>query len=188
MKALKEIRTRLHVSQRGLARRAEMSYKAIQLMERPGHDMRLSSLAKVTQALGLPVGGVSQAIQAFLLEERDSFRSASLRIIQDGFSSWKVHLFDSVDTFQRHPAVSLIASPPAPGLELRLQALVAGIVDTLADGAAIDRPWWTEAVGPLERPWFVSGMENLKATALAESPLHFRKRGVFVLGNFLERA
>ncbi|NCO37375.1 MAG: hypothetical protein COZ06_23865 [Armatimonadetes bacterium CG_4_10_14_3_um_filter_66_18] len=41
---------------------------------------------------------------------------------------------------------------------------------------------------PLPEPWFVSGIENLKATALVESPTHFRKRRIFVLGNFLERA
>jgi hypothetical protein len=36
-------------------------------------------------------------------------------------------------------------------------------------------------------PWFVSGMENLKAITLVESPLHFRRRKIFVLGNFLSR-
>jgi hypothetical protein len=40
----------------------------------------------------------------------------------------------------------------------------------------------------LPRPWFVAGVENLKATALVESPLPFRRNNVFVLGNFLSRA
>jgi hypothetical protein len=40
----------------------------------------------------------------------------------------------------------------------------------------------------LSEPWFVSGMENLKASALLESPLPFRRNNVFVLGNFLSRA
>jgi hypothetical protein len=34
----------------------------------------------------------------------------------------------------------------------------------------------------------VSGVENLKAMALVESPAWFRRRNVFVLGNFLNRA
>jgi hypothetical protein len=36
-------------------------------------------------------------------------------------------------------------------------------------------------------PWFVSGMESLKAIALVESPLPFRLRKIFVLENFLSR-
>ena len=48
-------------------------------------------------------------------------------------------------------------------------------------------PPWTGGVGPLERPWFVSGYENLKASALVESPARFRSRNVFVLAGFLDR-
>lgn len=40
---------------------------------------------------------------------------------------------------------------------------------------------------PIQPPWFVAGMENLKAIALAESPLRFRLRKIFVLENFLSR-
>lgn len=40
----------------------------------------------------------------------------------------------------------------------------------------------------LPEPWFVAGVENLKATALVESPLPFRRNNIFVLGNFLSRA
>jgi hypothetical protein len=40
----------------------------------------------------------------------------------------------------------------------------------------------------LPAPWFVAGVENLKASALVESPVQFRRNNVFVLGNFLARA
>jgi hypothetical protein len=43
-------------------------------------------------------------------------------------------------------------------------------------------------VEALDSPWFVAGIENLKASALVESPVRFRKRNIFVLANFLERA
>jgi hypothetical protein len=46
---------------------------------------------------------------------------------------------------------------------------------------------WILAVPAVRRAWFVSGMENLKAIALVESPLPFRRRKVFVLENFLSR-
>lgn len=41
--------------------------------------------------------------------------------------------------------------------------------------------------GGAEIPWFVSGMENLKAIASAESPLSFRWRKIFVMEIFLSR-
>jgi hypothetical protein len=40
----------------------------------------------------------------------------------------------------------------------------------------------------LPDPWFVAGIENLKASALVESPVQFRRNNIFVLGNFLSRA
>ena len=48
-------------------------------------------------------------------------------------------------------------------------------------------PKWAEALIWLKDPWFVSGVENLKAMALLESPLEFRASHIFVLGNFLSR-
>jgi hypothetical protein len=37
------------------------------------------------------------------------------------------------------------------------------------------------------QPWFVSGFEGLKAISIAESPVQFRRRLIFVLKNVLER-
>ena len=57
----------------------------------------------------------------------------------------------------------------------------------LARKAGLSFRGWTGSVGPLDRPWFVSGYESVKASALIESPVPFRSRNVFVLANFLER-
>ena len=51
----------------------------------------------------------------------------------------------------------------------------------------IEGPSWLADVPPCQTPWFVSGMENLKAIALAESPLSFRWRKIFVTESFLSR-
>jgi hypothetical protein len=48
-------------------------------------------------------------------------------------------------------------------------------------------PEWVLNVPACKDPWFVSGIENLKAIALVESPLFFRIRKIFVLENFLTR-
>jgi hypothetical protein len=51
----------------------------------------------------------------------------------------------------------------------------------------MDNPQWTWDIPSCKEPWFVSGVENLKAIALAESPVFFRRRKIFVLENFLQR-
>jgi hypothetical protein len=66
--------------------------------------------------------------------------------------------------------------------------LSASIVDALCHEQGVEAPDWPSAVGVLPDPWFVSGTENLKASALLESPVRFRRRNIFVLSNFLSRA
>ncbi len=68
-----------------------------------------------------------------------------------------------------------------------MRALLASTVEMLCDEARLEPPEWCAAVPALPEPWFVAGMEGLKVLALAESPVHFRKRNIFVLGNFLSR-
>jgi hypothetical protein len=51
----------------------------------------------------------------------------------------------------------------------------------------LETPAWLDSVPPCQIPWFVSGLENLKAIALAESPLPFRWRKIFVTEGFLSR-
>lgn len=57
----------------------------------------------------------------------------------------------------------------------------------LCDELGLEPPAWLAAVPASPLPWFVAGMENLKAIALAERPLRFRIRRIFVLENFLSR-
>lgn len=188
MQTLREARMRRRLSQRELSRRAGVSFRGVQLLETPGHDARLSTLEKVADALGLPPTGIRWLLDRYLGEDPDSAFCASVRILEDGFDSWKIHLFDFVDRFRTAPAPELVATPPAPGLDPRLAALLASVVDTLCAEQGQGPPDWPAAVGPLPRPWFVSGVENLKASALVESPARFRRRNIFVISNFLSRA
>lgn len=188
MEAIRTARERRRLSQRELSRRAGISFKGIQLLEAPGHDARISTLEKVADALGLPAAGVRWLLDRYLDEAPESAFCASLRMLFDGFDSWKIHLFDLVDRFRADPAPALVRTPPATGLEPRLAALLASTADTLCAEQGWDPPGWSAGAGPLPRPWFVSGVENLKASALLEAPARFRRRNVFVLSNFLSRA
>ena len=188
MELIRTVRRRRKLSQRALARRAGLSFRGMQLLESSVHDPRVSSLERVFHALGLPHGSVSRAVSRALSEPPESLFCASLRILEDGEQSWRRHLMDCVDAVRRSGTVVSLETPPAVELPARLRVLTAAIAETLAAECETGAPRWTGGVGPLDRPWFVSGYESLKASALIESPVPFRSRNVFVLANFLERA
>ncbi len=65
--------------------------------------------------------------------------------------------------------------------------LLASVAEYLCDEMDIPCPEWIRNIPACKDPWFVSGIENLKAISLVESPLQFRIRKIFVLENFLSR-
>lgn len=69
----------------------------------------------------------------------------------------------------------------------RIDALLAATAEQLCVEMKLKTPVWILRVPAPRDPWFVSGMESLKAIAIVESPLPFRIRKLFVLENFLSR-
>jgi len=64
----------------------------------------------------------------------------------------------------------------------------AALAETLCREAGLPPPAWTESPRCfLPRPWFAGGMESLKAILLAESPVAFRRRNLFVSADALTR-
>lgn len=107
------------------------------------------------------------------------------RIVADP-SNWVIALMDFVDDFRRDPDPAAIAKPFTFDNE-RFDALLAATAHYLCNEAKLQIPIWIWTVPPCRHPWFVSGLESLKAIALVESPLPFRLRKIFVLENFLTR-
>lgn len=99
---------------------------------------------------------------------------------------WKIHLFDFVDDFRRNKNPAAIEEPFSLSDE-KIDALLAATAESLCRELNIKTPAWLREVPACRQPYFVSGVENLKATAIVESPLPFRIRKIFVLENFLER-
>ena len=188
MKAVSEVRKQRGLSQRELAARADVSFRGLQLLEQSGHNWRVMTLARVAEALGVPGRGVDLAVEHLLRVPVDSVRDISLRIVLDGFASWKTHVFDFVDAFRFTRNSALVQEPPLGELDARLRGLCASATEALCEEQSKRAPAWCAGVPPLERPWFVSGIENLKPMALVESPAWFRSRRIFVLGNFMSRA
>lgn len=102
-------------------------------------------------------------------------------------NNWLIPFMDFVDDFRREKSVSSIGRPLAPSNE-KIDALLASTIEFLGYELNLEIPEWVESIPPCIDPWFVSGVENLKAIALVESPVFFRRRKIFVLQNFLERA
>jgi hypothetical protein len=99
---------------------------------------------------------------------------------------WRVWLMDFVDDFRYYKNAEMIAEPFELS-DAKIDALLASTVEYLCDELEIPPPDWLNKIQPCDEPYFVSGIENLKATAIVQSPLRFKIRNVFVMENFLSR-
>lgn len=99
---------------------------------------------------------------------------------------WCMHLMNFVDDFRYYKDPRAIAEPFAPG-EPKMDALLASTAESLCDELKLTPPVWLSEIPACREPFFVSGLENLKAISIVESPLRFRIRKIFVLENFLSR-
>ena len=99
---------------------------------------------------------------------------------------WAIHLMNFVDDFRRSRDPRAIEAP-FPQSDQKMDALVAATVESLCDEFGLEPPQWLEQIPECEEPWFVSGLERLKAITIVQSPLRFRMRKIFVLENFLSR-
>ncbi|MCG3158414.1 MAG: hypothetical protein DKINENOH_05056 [bacterium] len=114
-----------------------------------------------------------------------TLRETKQRIEADP-SNWVVALMDFVDDFRYYKNRSAISQSFALSNE-KFDAILAATAHYLCDELKIETPRWVLEIPACKDPWFVSGLESLKAIALVESPLHFRLRKIFVLENFLSR-
>ncbi len=99
---------------------------------------------------------------------------------------WRVWLMDFVDDFRYYKNAEMIAESFKPDNE-QIDALLASTVEYLCDELKIEIPCWVNDIPSTTEPYFVSGLENLKAISIVQSPLRFKMRNIFVLENFLSR-
>lgn len=78
--------------------------------------------------------------------------------------------------------------PPSTGNN-RVDSALAALTEYLARRDDWEAPdWVTDPARYAEPWWFVAGLRSLEATAVQESPLSFRKRGIFITARALSRA
>ena len=183
----KKIRLTKGWSQRKLAERTHLAFRTIQRLEWGTLDPRISTITKLGSILGHSPKTIARALDRCISEPENSLWSAAERTADENNKRWKLHLASFMDAFRRKPDPRLIATPIEPAFDPALRALFTSTAESLCEELRVPVPAWCLGIPPLEVPWFVAGVESLKATALIESPAHYRKRNIFVLGNFTER-
>lgn len=182
---IKKLREIKNLSERKLAAHSKISRVTLRQIESKKATLEIQSLLPVSHSLDRQVAILGYPDE---IATEYSTVAASMKILRDGFESWKIHFMDMVDEFRRTLDPRLILLPPVADLDFRLKSLLASIASELALEAEIDTPEWSKKRHTLVKPWFVAEMETLKASALIESPVVFRRNNIFVLNNFLHRA
>ncbi len=128
---------------------------------------------------------------------RKSIREISLawrRDLQAGCEPFYGEIGNLMDDFREHCSaaqarMALVSEQPVSSGQPETDAYLAALAESLCREFGTCPPAWTEqSVYYLKRPWFAGGLENLKAILLAESPVAFRRRNLFVSANALSRA
>ena len=105
----------------------------------------------------------------------------------------RLGLGNLLDDFRCHcttpeEKLALVADLPELTGEPETDAYLAAMVESLCREASLNPPPWTESPSTyLPRPWFAGGLESLKAILLAETPVAFRRRNLFISANALHR-
>ena len=172
------------LSERSLSKKINLSRTLIRSIKSRENNITLHSLSEVAKYFDLEV-----TVLAFNSMQNVSINtvSVSYEVMKDGFESWKIHFLNLVDEFRRTLDPRLILLPPVDSLDEKLKSLLASMVRYLCNEIEIATPEWAQNRYFLNIPWFPSGMESLKATALLESPLEFRNNNIYVQKNFLDR-
>ena len=178
------IMKRLGLTEVTASKKAQITRSTWRAVTSNGEKIGLNSLVAVAKTLGLDL---SLLLTPSEINTDFSTLGVSYKAMRDGPNSWKIHFMDFADEFRRTLDPRLILLPPSNELEPKLICLLASIVVSLCEEVEIDVPHWARRRFDLHQPWFVSEVESLKASALLESPLAFRRNNIFVLSNFLER-
>ncbi|KJE19646.1 hypothetical protein FF36_06050 [Frankia torreyi] len=113
--------------------------------------------------------------------------------LQDIWRHIVVQLLDDYTSVLRHQgldaAQAMWTDRPRPSGDRRVDAALAALGEYLARRNGWPAPPWVRDPALEAVPWwFVTALKGLHPRALVESPLSFRKRGVFITSGALQRA
>ncbi len=95
---------------------------------------------------------------------------------------------DQVNRRDEGELAGLIRARPEPTGNRQADALLAGVAEHLAAVKSLPCPAWVrEPERFLDSFWFVSDVAGFRATALAQTPMALKRRGIFWPARSLER-
>jgi hypothetical protein len=112
-----------------------------------------------------------------------------VRRAKDGERKFDPSLLEFLDSFYSDPASRQQAIDERPAsIDALHDAYVAAVAEHLARVHRLRIPEWSENHGNgLHEPFFAGGLQSLKGVLLAESPMAFRRRLLFVSKDALSR-
>lgn len=173
-------------SERQLAQELKVNRGTLRKVKKMDGSLEIGTLKNVNNKMNKSTHILSLNQDDNLLSEY-SIPVITMLVAQGG--DWRIHYFNFVDYFKKTKDERLIILPPSNKLEKKYYALIASIVSQMCFEMKLEIPAWAQKTYWLSKePWFVAGIENLKSSAIVESPIFFRKNNIWVLENFLSRA
>jgi transcriptional regulator with XRE-family HTH domain len=189
----RRLREERGLSQAAVARRMGTSQSWVARMESGAVDAGLRSVRRYLDAIGarLDVQPDLETELAFRPMTLADVARAARRHIGDGETVLRLCLQFIDDYREADPASQaalLDGTPPSTG-DVRWDAFLAALAEHLAYHGGLPIPRWVDGGGRfLEQWWFPTDLPSVVASALAESPAAFRRRGIFVTEDLFARA
>lgn len=173
---LRGARTSAGLSIRALAETAQVSPSTISRIESGSMEPTLSMLERLLAAAGFGLDVVLQTRTGLQVADLVDAWSPSPQGEVIDWTRLRAFL-DYLDSDPEVTSRALAQMPRASGSEL-LDNVLAGMAETVADRAGIERPAWTPQVQSLRKPWASPGTPRMQALARAKTPPALTARGL----------
>jgi len=101
---------------------------------------------------------------------------------------WVIGFLDDFRGSSPQGSVFLVSEPPAIIGDARYDATLAALAEHLCTEAGLPIPSWTWEDARMAKPWwFPAGLPGFEAMALRDSPIAFKRHGVFLTERALDR-
>ncbi len=180
---VRSVRRDAGLSVRALARAAGVATSTVHRIERGGLEPTVDTLERIVEAAGArlrvePIAdssvsavGLARAVQQ-LVDDPAAYEPIVRRAAEFA------QRFRAADDDTRR---RMIAAEPPPTGDPRWDAFIGGLVEWLAVTERADVPaWTTHPARFLERAWWITPMESLRAWEFAGTPVSLQRRGVYI--------
>ena len=179
---LRSARLEGKLSRTALAKRAGVPTSTVSRIEAAQMEPTVAMLQRLTEAAGRRLRVDTTVPELPTL----SALARHLELTGTGdYLDWTAvrRLLDELD--QRPELVSgAIATAPRSS-EPRLNALLAGLAEELAERANVVRPRWTQQCGPLAQPWHAPGTRRMVDRVRRRAPSPLRDRNIWIAADGL---